>query len=311
MTELPRPKLVGATAIILLVSVVSCTNDGRDQRPWHEDTLPTVTISLPDSTAARLEMDSARWVNAPPIRYAAIIQPDPDHTVPVLVTGSEAARLTSIRVGGSVHRGDTLALIREVAGAATTRPLLATSAEVWWPRRRTGEVVSPGDTVGEIQHPGRFIAVGQIDEAEARSLELGDHAVIPLPGRPPVSVNGRVGAITSARYRVEVAVHFHSNESPPAPGTLTQVSIFPSGTRGRVLVVPATSIADLPQGPALFMAKEGGVFEVRFVASDEHEGGARVVHQGLDGPVAIAVGDLSVLITAAKDSFQARSRARP
>ena len=301
----------GSVQLALVAVVAGCAGHGADDRPWHEDSIPPMAIALPDSIAGRVDLDSARWVNAPPVRFAAITQPDPDHTVPVIVPGSDEVRLASIRPGGTIQRGDTLALLRPLAGRAAAMPLLATSAEVWWPRRRAGEMLLPGDTVGEIQHPGRFIAVGQVETVEAATLEPGDNAVISLPGRPPLSVHGRVAAITTAKYRVEVAVHFHRSDSAPDVGGLTQVSIFPSGARGRVLVVPQTSIVALPQGPALFVPRGRGVFDVRFVASDEHEGGVRVVHQGLSGPAAIAVGNLATLVSVAEDSFQVRTRKRP
>ena len=300
----------GGAHLVLVALITGCTGHRRDDRPCHQDSIPLLTIALADTIAARVELDSARWVNAPPIRYAAIIQPDPDHTAPLVAPGSEEVRLVSIKPDGPVQRGDTLALIQAVAGASATRPLLATSTEVWWPRRRAGETIWPGDTVGAIQHPGRFIAVGQIETVEAETLEPGDNAVITFADRPQVSVNGRVAAITAAKYRVEVAVHFHDSEGHPAPGMLSQIAIFPSGPRGRVLVTPATSIARLPQGPALFVPRGNGVFDLRFVASDEHEGGTRVVHQGLSGPTAVARGDLAVLVAAAQDSFRARREGR-
>lgn len=304
-----RRTVVGAARLFLVAALANCTSQGTEGRPWHEDSMPPIWVALPTSAAALVERDSARWANAPPVHFAAIIGPDPDHTVPVVAPGSAELRLVSIRARGAVERGDTLALVRGSADG-TEPPLLASSSEIWWPRRRAGEALAPGDTVGVIQHPGRFIAVGQVETVEAANLQPGDNAVVTFPGRPPISTNGRIAAITTARYRVEVAVHFHRSENPPESGGLAQVSIFPTGERSKVLVVPATSIAMLPQGPALFLPRGHGVFEIRFVSSDEHEGGTRVVHQGLDGPNPVAVGDLHALIAAAKDSFQARGRGR-
>jgi len=299
-----------ALGTLLLVLVASCSGGDAPARVWREKAVPALTIAVADSVARRIHEDSARWVPASPVRYPALVQPDPDHSVPVAIPGSEETRLTFVRPGGPVRRGDTLALVQATSSTSPASPLLASSTEVWWPRHRAGEALWPGDTVGTIQHPGRFVAVGQVEIREAATLETGDSAVITFPGTTRAPVAGRVASIAPARYRVEVAVHFHQSDSAPDPGAFTDVSVFPSGERGQALVVPATSIVPLPQGPALFLHRSRGVYEVRFIASDEHDHGSRVVHQGLSEPVAIAVGDLSTLIAVAEDSFRVRGRQR-
>jgi hypothetical protein len=300
-----------ALGCLLLVMGAGCTGGAERARVWSEDTLPTLIISAPDSVSGRVGLDSARWITAPPIRYPATVQPDPDHSVPVVMPGSGEVRLAFIRPRGAVHRGDTLAFAHGIAGTPSIPPILASSTEVWWPRHAAGESLWPGDTVGAIQHPGRFIAVGQVEVREATTLEPGDSAIVSFPGDDHAPVAGRIASITAARYRVEVAVHFHQSDDAPDAGVFTEVSLFPSGDRGKVLVVPATSIAPLPQGPALFLPRGPGTFEVRFIASDEHDNGTRVVHRGLVDRTVVAAGDLSALVAAAEDSFRARGRGRP
>lgn len=289
-----------------LLLCVACEGDAALPHAWLDVPAPPLTIVLPDTVTARLVLDSARWIHAPPIKYMAIVQLDPGHATSIVVPEIRTPSLLSITPGRHVRGGDTLAMLRDTTGGGRIVVLSRRGGE-WSPRRHSGEHVRTGEELGVIQHEGRFVALGNIEAAEIGMVSIGDSAIMVLPGPGRVTMRGRVMSVVTSSYGAEVGVHFHELDGALPVGSLVEVSAFPSGARDSVLATPAGSIAELTRGLALFMPAGRDRFTVRFVFADRHSDKLSVVHRGLDRPGLVATLGLAPLIAAAEDSIRTRA----
>lgn len=291
---------------VLLFSI-ACQGDAAPSRAWLDSPAPPLTITLPDTAAARVVFDSARWNHAPPVTYSAIVQLDPEHATSIVAQELTAPGLLSITPGGHVRPGDTLAVLKGPAGGAR-RVVTASRGGDWSPRRHSGEHVTAGDELGVIQHEGRFVAVGNIETADVGSIGVGDSAIMALPGAGRITARGRVAWVSTSNYGAEVGVHFHETEHQLATGSLVEIRAFPTGARDSVLTAPPGSIAELSGALALFAPSGGGRYAVHFVIADQHPGGTSVIHRGFAVAGPVATDDLLTLVAVAEDSIRARSR---
>lgn len=298
-------RLQALMGMVCVALTPACAGHDSARQLWHDEPGPSITISIPESLSRHVTFDSARRITAPAIRYEAIIRLDLARATSVIASGAGEARVLSIASTHRVDWGDTLAVLRGFE-VPKLRLLTADREGTWWPHRHRGETVWPGDSVGVIQHEGRFIASGHIDDPECGQLDYGDSAWISLPGRSKAKIRGRVASIRSSTYGATVDVHFHQPGGADLSGSLVEVSAFPSGARGSALVVPTKDIAQLTRGLAIFIPTGHDSFTVQFILADPHETGMSVVHRGLEGPAPIAGEGLAPLLAAAEDTLRAR-----
>lgn len=299
---LPQALIVG---VVLLVG--GCRSEPGAQSQWVEPPTPAIMIPAPDSVIARTR--TIRPLPAGPlaISFAAIVRADPDHYAPVVASPSEGGTALRVTDAGQVRAGDTLLLVRSGAGDSL-RVLVAHRYGAWWPRLRTNGHVEPGDTVGILQHEGRFIADGRVEGRDATILGIGDSALLVVPGpKPTPPLRGRIEAALGSTYGTDVSVHFHGQDRGIRPNDLVSVTIFaesPSLKR-----VPASAVFGLSWGSAVLVPVAGSGFVVRFVDSDTHGSGGRVIHSGLIDESPIVEAPTPQLIAAVETALAAwRSR---
>ncbi len=266
------------------------------------------SIALVDSAQVPTRLDSVRRIAAPPIDFAATVEPDREHSQPVLVTATGEAKVLRLALASMVHRGDTLVSLRLVGNQEGTRIAIAPGEGWWRPRRYGGESVWEGDTLGTVQSAGWYRAIGPVEDGGRIPVRLGDAATIELPGPRAHQVGGTVASVAASGFGgTDVTVHFLSVPDTVLPPAIVQVTVVPGDS---LLVVPSGSVVNLSFGPAVFLPRGHGVHAVQFLVVDPHASLGTVVHGGLDGPAAVASGDLRRLVAAAEESLSVIRRRR-
>ncbi len=290
----------------VLSGTVGCTSRDRGPAPWHDESPPEFSVSLPQSVATRIGLDSVRLVPASPIGFAATIEPDREHARPLLVAIAGESRTLEVRRAAHVRRGDTVLSLRRVGDQSAAWAVVAPSDGLWRPMRYSGESVWSGDTLGTVQGETWYRAIGRVDDVGRSPARTGDSAAIELPGPSRRWVSGRVAEVSMSAYGgTDVIVHFQATDGLPSS---VQVTVVP---RESLLVAPRGALVTLSNGPAVFVPEHDGVFAVRFLIVDPHAGLGAVVHGGLEGTTEVAAGDLGLLQAAAEDSLSAiRRRSR-
>ena len=298
--------LVGTS---MLSGTAGCTSRDRGRAPWHDDSPPEFSVSLPQSVATRIGLDSVRLVPASPIGFAATIEPDRGHARPVLVPIAGESKTLEVRRATHVRRGDTVLSLRRVGDQSAAWVAMAPSDGLWRPMRYSGESVWPGDTLGTVQSESWYRAIGRVDDVGRSPARTGDSAAIELPAPSGKWVSGRVAEVSMRAYGgTDVIVHFQATDGIPPSASSVQVTVVP---RESLLVAPRGALVTLSYGPAVFMPQHDGVFAVRFLIVDQHAGLGAVVHGGLERTTEVAAGDLGFLQAAAEDSLSSiRRRSR-
>lgn len=292
----------------ILIAVVSCTASDHPAARWPEETAPVLSVALAHSMVAVSAVDSVRLVAPSPIGFAATVEPDREHTRPVLVASSGESRLLEVSAASMRHVGDTVALLRQTGNPGSTWAATAVSAGWWRPRRYLGESVWPGDTLGTIQTEGWYRAFGRLEHGGGSPARLGDAATIVLPGAHGTAIPGTVRSVLSGGFGgTDIYVHFLAQSDSVLPPAIVQVTVFP---RESLLVVPSGAVVNLSFGPAVFLPRGHGAYAVQFLVVDPHASLGTVVHGGLDGPAAVAAGDLRQLVAAAEESLSVIRRRR-
>jgi len=248
-------------------------------------------------------LDSVRRVPAPSVEFPALIEADQSHLAAVTSQAGGESRLAAVTSFTTVRGGDTVAVVREVGPPGHGTSVLAPSPGRWRPIRHLRESVWPGDTLGFIQDRSHLLAVGRVEDPESGQIHPGDSALVIMGPPNPLRLSGRVERVDGRTYGADVRVEFRPAGRRPAPNGLVTVTIFPSGPGDSVLAAPANAVCLLSIGPAVFVAESPGHFTVRFVKADVHDAGVSLIHEGLDGPVAVATSGLAPLIAAAEDAI--------
>lgn len=303
-----RPlNLVGLSAGAVLLAG-ACTQREEVRTRWVEPPAPEIIIASSDSAIARTPAVPPVPAGPIAITFAAIIRPDPDHYTPVVASITDGGLALRVADAGVVRVGDTLVLVR-LQGGDSLRALVATKSGAWWPRPRTSGRVEPGDTVGILQHEGRFIADGRVEGLEASALSIGDSALlIPSAPRSSAPLRGRVEAARASSYGTDVSVHFHGQNRGLRPNDLVSVTLFvesPSLKR-----VPASAVVALSWGSAVLIPDSGRGFRVRFVDVDSHGPTGRIVHQGLEDGSPVVEAPSPQLVAAAESTLKTVTRRR-
>lgn len=294
----------GGWDVLLTLVLAGCTGSKIPPRNWEDTPAPTITVALPESLTAHIATVAVAPLTGTVIRFMAFMRPDPDHTTPITLSADRSPRLVRVRPSGEVHHGDTLAILADSMGRDTSA-IAAPRGGTWWPARDPHATLAFGDTIGVVQHEGRYIAEGRIEGLDAQLAEVGDSSIVTFRVRGvPRTSHGRIESLMSSTYGTDVAVHFHDVGALAEPGDLVQVAIFPATTRGEAIEVPKTSLAHLSWGTAVFVPVGPGTFQARLVATDEHQPNMTVIHHGLAGATRVVEAPSAALVAAAEDSFR-------
>ncbi len=296
------PARAGRCALLVL-SLAGCADERGRQRGWHDEP-PRLVVQV--ASAASLRLVRAVRVLAPPIRFAALVEPDPHHGW--AVTAPIEGKV--VRIDSTVHarRDRSVALVRPrsaQAGAAST--VVAPTDGTWRPRRSLGEFVWRGDTLGVVWEHGYFLAVGSVDDLVSAFVHRDD----------PATVQAGDGRVRSGRvervfppgsfypYSTQVAVEFAIGEDSAGSGAMraAEVTVMPRGAQDSIVAVPAAAIVRLALGHAVFVPAGGGRYEVRWITPGPRVGSLVTVRDGLEAGVAVVAGGIERLALAARDSL--------
>ena len=292
------------------VSLVACGDTGG--HPWHEP-LPTIFVELDSSATYSPVLTNVEAVPAPEIRFLALLEPDPNHVVPVFapVTG------VIIRITGAhqVQQGETLAVMGPTAGRKEVA-VRAVSTGSWRSRSAAGQSLWQNDTLGVLEESGYLWAVGAVNEGEARLVHRDDPATVrigddgdPKQLRLPARVESVRGPSMSG-FSVDVAVEVRKPREPYQDRGSATVIVRPSGPGDSLAAVPASAVVQLPLGRAVFVPAGTRRYEVRWVSGGAPVGERIVVREGLRPRTSVVARDVGVLLDAARDSLLRRPNPR-
>lgn len=302
MTRYPG-RLTPLIAVLPLVLSVSC-NDNKPQ--WHEDAAVPLFISLSGPPTAEIRTDSLRKVVAPAVNFIAVTVKDGNHSSVLL--SHEAGTIATMSYEDIARVGDTLAILDRPGGQPLG--LISTSAGGWLPRMEVGSVVVPGDTVGIVQGGDFWLAEGDVNPSEGRTIHVGDSAVIKLWQDSDMVVTGRVEwvrrPLERSTGRTAVGVEFRHNRDAEHRGVADLVTILPTGPGDSVFAAPQAAVVKLSGGLALFIQQGQERYEVRFVDIGPQIGTLVMLHDELKQRERIVTAGLEALVIAAEDSLKQR-----
>ena len=293
---------------LTMVPLVGC-DDSRG-RPWHEP-LPSLFVELDSSATYRPVLAKVEAVAAPEIQFLALLQPDPNHVVPVLapVTGV-VIRIAPAR---QVQRAETLVVMGQRSAPAEHEVVVrAVSDGKWWSRRATDQIILQDDTLGLLEESAYFWAVGAVNEIDARLVHRDDPATV-LVGDDAdpkqLRLPGRVESVRGpgmSHFSADVAVEVRKPREPYSDRGSATVIVRPSGPGDSLAAVPASAVVQLPLGTAVFVPAGTRRYEVRWVSAGAPVGDRIVVREGLRPSTSVVARDLGVLLDAARDSLMKR-----
>jgi len=265
-------------------------------------------VQVPLPARDTFPLDTVRYIRAPAIEFGAILEPDLHHPTPV--TSAQAGRVTWIRPGGQIAQGDSVAVITALADGSTeaTSVTRAPDSGTWRPGARQDQGVRYGDVIGTVQGRRVALAVGNVSYLQSEFVHVGDSAVVVFPdGRHPPHV-GQVewvrrpepGRGLSAEVGVEIPHEISGDRS-----ALVEVTVVPTGARDSVYGVPASAVARLSRGWAVFTPVDGDLYKVRWIIPRRATGELLVVFDGLERSLRVVTGGLTSLSAAAEDSLRA------
>ncbi|MGH7519021.1 MAG: hypothetical protein ACREOC_16410 [Gemmatimonadales bacterium] len=307
-----RLGVVGAGSVAALLA---CTDSDRyASQGWHEP-LPVLTVELRPPSEAATVWATVEAVPAPEIRFPALLQPDPNHVSPVLapVTG------VLLRIAEEHHarRGEALAVVAQGSEAAGREVTVKGARDgTWRPRRQPRQLVLQDDTLGFLDEHGSWLAVGAVSDIDATFVHRDDPAVVLIEGETDSKHHGRPARVEwvrrpgSASYTHDVAVEFRAPEEGFARGGFAMVVVTPNSPDDSLPAVPASAVAHLPLGPAVFVPVGTGRYEVRWVATGPTVHGMVVVRDRVRVGTPVVSHGLAALVEAARDSLE-RHTVRP
>jgi HlyD family secretion protein len=139
-------------------------------------------------------------------------------------------------------------------------------------KKKVGDSCWVAEKVIEIPDLRRMRAEGQVDEADAGRLEVGQRVTLTLDAHPDVVFTGRVRSIRSAVRRKSnanplkvVGLELELDRTDPQrmrPG-MRFLGTVEIERAPRALVVPAEAVFNRPDGPVIYRPGRWGVEEVR------------------------------------------------
>lgn len=139
-------------------------------------------------------------------------------------------------------------------------------------KKKVGDSCWVAEKVIEIPDLRRMMAEGQVDEADAGRLAIGQKVALTLDAHPDVVFTGRVRAIRSAVQRKSnanplkvVGLDLELDRTDPQrmrPG-MRFLGTVEIERAARALVVPAEAVFNRPDGPVIYRPGRWGVEEVR------------------------------------------------
>ena len=298
--------------LVLLAMLLSCRGDDGRRPNSGAQTLAPLTIAIQGPLETQTKWASVEPLPAPAVLFEALIRPDPNHMTPVTSPGSGV--VSRVRPEGHVARNEPVVVIATGSGDVGREVTIRAQRDgVWHPRRQASQVTRPNDTLGVLQEHGYWLAVGAVSEAAYRAIHPGDSALVQLTDDRHDALPGKVEWVRppweQAPYTADIAVEFPGSDSQPAsPGPITVIVTAGPGDSGAG--VPASAIAHLPPGPAVFVAVGEGRYEVRWIATGPRIDNLVFVREGLKPGVSVVSGGIGALVDAALDSLQRRG-ARP
>ena len=293
---------------LTMVSLVGC-GDSRG-RPWHEP-LPSLFIELDSSATYSPVLTRVEAVPAPEIRFLALLQPDPNHVVPVFapVTGV----IVRIAPAHKVEGAETLVVMREGSPpGGRDVAIRAVSAGSWRSRGAAGQSLWRDDTLGVLEESGYLWAMGSVNEIDVRLVHPDDPATVLIgddADPKQLRVPGRVESVRGpgmSAFSADVAVEVRTpREGYPNRGS-TSVIVRPSGPGDSLAAVPASAVVELPLGAAVFVPAGTRRYEVHWVNAGAPVGDRIIVREGLRPRTSVVARDLGVLLDAARDSLMKR-----
>ena len=290
---------------LTIVPLVGC-GDSRE-RPWHEP-LPSLFVELDSTATYRPVLAKVEAVAAPEIQFLALLQPDPNHVVPVFapVTGVIIRIAPANRVG----RGETLAVMREGSPPGERKfAVRAVSAGSWRSRAAADQSLWRDDTLGVLEESGYLWAVGAVNEGDARLVHTDDPATVRIGDNADpeqLRLPGRVESVrrpSMSGFSVDVAVEVRAPREGYRDRGSATVIVRPSGPGDSLASVPASAVVQLPLGTAVFVPVGTRLYEVRWVSAGAPVGERIIVREGLRPRTTVVARDLGVLLDAARDSL--------
>lgn len=292
--------------VLVALAAVGCGAGDRSLGDTHEPAPLFIAVAL-DS----LRTAPVRAVVAPDISFRGYVEPDPRHAAAILAPAIGV--VVSVQPDRPVVRGAAVLQFRGADDAELTF-LKAPTDGAWRPRRLPQQFVWAGDTLGIVRGQDYWLAVGSVPDYASAVIHAGDSATVRFDGTAAVRA-GRVEEVVRAgivrRYSAEVAVEFRAAgylTGNAAPGAVT-VTVHPRDARDSVIAVPAEAVAHLP-GAAVFLPAGDRRFEVRWILEEPASSNVIIVRQGVAPNTQVVTGALGPLVAAARDSLEARRRAR-
>jgi hypothetical protein len=300
---------------MVLLGGVACTaGDGGRIGGWHEAALPPLVVAIDTSAERDLLLDCLRRIVAPPVRFAALIERDRHHVLVVVAPAQFA--VVRLRPAGQVQASDTVAFVPDRHdGVRIGTAILAAAPGRWVPNRATDGTVWPGDTIGHIEEPDHWLAIGTVEAGEAEQIHAGDPARLRLGRKAAAVLRGRVEEVRHAgndpRSGADVSVDFLHRGDEFTVGSSAEVTVMPTGPGDSVLAAPRAALTRLTAGSAVFIRKAAGEYEVRFGVAVASVGELVVLRSSVDRRARIVVGNSRLLVRVAEESLAARMRRMP
>ena len=292
--------------MICLVALILCAGCKASSKikKWEEPPVVPLVV-FPSGPTDNFSVAPVTVVQPPDIGFGALISPDPNHIRVILAPATG----TVLQIQPSGHL-EAASIVSVISGHNGQTPIPLPGEGTWRPRRRPGQTVLLGDSIGLLVEHGFWLAVGQVSDIDYGAIHGGDIALVsirqrgsPFPGhvefiRPPGGRNP---------YYAEIAVEFRAAEDFFSPGTnFAHVEVTPLEGSDSMLAVPRASIMRLSVGNAVFVPAGNGSFEVRWVWTGSDVGDRTVVRRGLERGMRVISGGLEALALAARDSLARR-----
>jgi len=166
-------------------------------------------------------------------------------------------------------------------------------------KKKIGDSVWRGDRVVEIPDLHRMRAAGEIDEADAGRVAVGQRVTLRLDAFPDVIYSGRVRSIHGAVQKrsqgdpvkvVALDLSLDRTDSQRMRPGMRFLGTIEIDRVPRALVVPAEAVFNRPEGPVVFRWTRGGSEEVRPHLGRRNDRWVEIV-SGLSEGDAVALSD--------------------